>query len=311
MMDEKLREQVQRLQMLLKKPAVEKTEDDLLQMASLYRNLSAVLPELRSSIIRLEVERVVLMAHRYLSARKTPTKSFGEYVFRIWPASVFRSPYVRICTALFYLTFFTALITGYHSRSAAVSVIGEATLSQYEEMHSSGDQRFTTSMGFSTGFYIMNNLTLNLMVYGTGLLAGVGSVLLMLYNAVFLGTTIGYLLQSGARDGILNWIFGHAPFELTAIGMSAGAGLQTGLAFLNPGSRSRLHAMSQEGRRALPALLAALVLTLLAAFIEGFLAPSGIPRMIKMAVGAFSALFIILYFIVPSLRAGERTIESS
>lgn len=305
MSDEKRIEQARQLQLLLKKPPDQRTENDLLQVASLYRNLSAVLPDLRSEALRNEIERPVLEAHRYLSARNSQTSRAVDYLFRVLPVSVFRSPYVRFCTALFYISFFAASLGGYYSRPYAASVLGEATLSEYEEMHSSTERNFTTAMGFTgTGYYIVNNVTLDLLAYGTGLLAGIGSVFFTIYNGVFLGTTIGYLLQSGARDGILSWIFGHAPFELTAIGMSAGAGLQTGLAFLRPGNRSRLHAMSREGRRALPALLAALMLTFLAAFIEGFIAPLGIPVVFKIAVGAICALFMVLYFIVPSLRTG-------
>ncbi len=310
MSDEKRMKQAQQLRRLLKKPQSEKTEQDLLAIASLYRNLSATLPDLRSEALRLEVEGAVLEAHRFLNVKHTQ-KNTWKYLTQVFPRTVFQSPYVRFCTLLFYAIFFASTAGGYFSRSYATSVLGEATLHSYEEMHRNPERNFTTAAGFSgTGFYIMNNVTLDLMTYGTGLLAGVGSVFFLIYNAVFLGTSIGYLLQSEAAEGILNWIFGHAPFELTAIGMSAGAGLQTGLAFLRPGNCSRLHAMSREARRALPALVAALMLTFIAAFIEGFLAPLSVPLYWKMAVGVLCTVFLAVYFIIPWLRDGGMSEDS-
>ncbi|MBW7859316.1 MAG: stage II sporulation protein M, partial [Leptonema sp. (in: Bacteria)] len=130
------------------------------------------------------------------------------------------------------------------------------------------------------------------------------SIFFTLYNAISLGATIGFLLNSPAAEGIQSWIFGHAPFELTAIGFAAGAGLQTGLALLRPGNRSRIGAVQVEGRRALPALLTALLLTFTAAFIEGFIAPLSIPIQFKIAIGVVCAVFLLLYLIIPSFKAG-------
>jgi len=290
------------LSRLIDKPKFQKSKDDLLRIASIYRKLSYDLSSVNSSEVRHQIEIPLLKAHRFFNKSSL---SFGQiitYLFRILPVTVFRSGYVRLCVLLFYGLFFASMAGGYLSRGYAVSILGEATLQEYEQMHKSEDRQFSTAMGFvGSGYYIVNNMTLDIITYATGLLAGIGSLFYTVYNAVFLGATIGHLLQSSSRDAILSWIFGHAPFELTAIGMAAGAGLQTGLAFLNPKNRSRLSAMAIEAGRALPSIIAALLLTFAAAFIEGFIAPLSLPVYYKITIGVICSFFMVAYFVIPSM----------
>lgn len=297
------RTHVERLEALLKERRP--TPSVVLEMGVLYRSLSAALSV--SDHDRERIETVLLRAHRVLSAQSESARTVFGQMMRRMPVTVFNNPYVRFSVLLFYAVFFASAFGAYHSRDYAIAVLGEATLQQYQDMHEDPERHFTIGEGFSgTGYYIINNITLDLIGYATGLVAGLGSVFFTLYNGIFLGTTIGFLLQTPARDGILKWIFGHAPFELTAVGIGAGAGLQTGLAFLHPGGRTRMAALAEEGRAALPCLLAAVFLTGVAAFIEGFLAPLNLPIYYKVAVGVVCILFLVAYFVVPSLRRRGR-----
>lgn len=299
MREDQRRAHVERLEQLLRErrpgPA------SILEMGMLYRSLSAAVSV--SDHDRDRIEGTLLRAHRAISAPNEGARPALGSLMRRVPVTVFRNPYVRFSVLLFYTVFFASAAGAYLSRDYAVAVLGEATLQQYQEMHKDPERHFTLGEGFAgTGYYIVNNITLDLLGYATGLLAGLGSVFFTLYNGVFLGTTIGFLLQTEAREGILKWIFGHAPFELTAVGISAGAGLQTGLAFLQPGARSRMAALTEEGRAALPSLVAAVFLTGVAAFIEGFLAPLNIPVPYKIGVGVICLVFLVAYFVLPSLR---------
>lgn len=301
MNEEKSLSRARRLEELL--AAKQHSPSQILEMAGLYRFLSATLPDVRSEYLRRWIEAPLLRLHRLLGG---PGKGFVpaiEFLFRSLPVSAFRSATVRFCVLLFYAVFFASAVGGYLSRDYAVAVLGEATVDQYVEMHRDPERHFSAAQGFAgTGFYIVNNITLDLLGYATGLLAGIGSIFFTVYNGIFLGTSIGYLLQTDAREGILKWIMGHAAFELTAVGMSAGAGLQTGLAFLRPGHRTRTSAMAEEARAALPALLGAVLLTFVAAFIEGFIAPLNLPAVIKAGIGGICFLFLLAYFLIPSLK---------
>ncbi|HBS06839.1 MAG TPA: hypothetical protein DEA96_17850, partial [Leptospiraceae bacterium] len=95
----------------------------------------------------------------------------------------------------------------------------------------------------------------------------------------------------------------------TAIGLAAGAGMRTGFAFFSPGNLTRIRAVTEAGLRSVPALVADVILTFIAAFIEGFVAPSDLPTWVKGSIGGTCILILFLYFIVLGWRAhsGRKT----
>ena len=76
----------------------------------------------------------------------------------------------------------------------------------------------------------------------------------------------------------------HGPFELTAIVLSAGAGLRLGVSLLVTGGLSRLASLQKTAGEAMPLMGAAMALFFLAAMIEAFLSPSGAPYELKFGV---------------------------
>jgi hypothetical protein len=59
-----------------------------------------------------------------------------------------------------------------------------------------------------------------------------------------------------------------------------------------------LESLRAAGRESVPAIMVAVVLFMLAAFIEGFISPSGLPYTIKAFVAALSSGLLMFYFIV-------------
>ena len=103
------------------------------------------------------------------------------------------------------------------------------------------------------GHYILNNISIALRTFASGLLAGLGTLLVLLFNGVTIGA-----------------VAGHGAFELTAIVIAGGAGLQLGMKLLAPGRRSRLDALVDGGRIGARLCLGVAFMLLVAAFIEAF-----------------------------------------
>ena len=95
-----------------------------------------------------------------------------------------------------------------------------------------------------------------------------------------------------------HFVTAHGPFELTAILLSAAAGMRLGFALVLTGGLTRADSVRRAGTLAMPAMGAAIVLFLLAAFIEGFVSPSSLPYEVKAAVGAVSAGILMIYFVM-------------
>jgi len=289
---------------------------EILRFSRLYREVCTDLSLANAYNLPREtrdaLENLVARGHGNLYARPgSRWADIREFLFRRVPYIVYKDMYVRVCTLFFFVPFFLCALFAFESRKFAVQVAGEFTLFQYERMHS-GERNAQDDAGAAlsgTGYYIWNNVALNLLAFGMGALGGVGSLLIALFNAVYLGTIIGYLLSSPARDNIITWIAAHGPFELCAIGISAGAGLRIGYAFIAPEGRERLRAVMEEARFAVPVIFAGGILTACAAFLEGFIGPSSLELKYRAVIAALSFAFLIAYFIINGMlldRSGYR-----
>lgn len=144
------------------------------------------------------------------------------------------------------------------------------------------------------GVYILNNISIGLRTFASGLLAGIGTLLVLVHNGITIGAVAGHLQQAGAGDPFWRFVAGHAPLELTAIVIAGGAGLQLGHAVIAPGRRRRRDALVHAGVDGARLCLGVAVMLLLAAFVEAFWSSIGsIPAWGKYTVSAVLWLLVL------------------
>ena len=85
--------------------------------------------------------------------------------------------------------------------------------------------------------------------------------------------------------------------ELTAIVLSAAAGMRLGFSIVNTHGLTRRDALHQAGREVMPIAGAALLMFALAALIEGFLSPSPAPYVVKAGVCLLTSAILVFYFV--------------
>ena len=146
-------------------------------------------------------------------------------------------------------------------------------IAQMEKMYDPAADRLGRDSGGDWamfGHYIMNNISIGLRTFASGLLAGLGTVLVLLFNGITIGAVAGHLQHIGSGDPFWRFVVGHAPFELTAIVIAGGAGLQLGLRLLAPGRKRRIDALVDGGVIGAKLCLGVAFMLLVAAFIEAF-----------------------------------------
>ena len=154
------------------------------------------------------------------------------------------------------------------------------------------------------GFYIQNNVGIAFRCFATGILFGLGSVFFLLYNGVVIGATIGWVIHRGHGENILTFICGHAPFELTAICIAGGAGLQIGYALVRTGGRTRLGSLRAQAPAVGAIVGGAALMLVVAAGVEGFWSPSGLPAPVKWVAAGVFTLLVAAYLALAG-RRGE------
>jgi uncharacterized membrane protein SpoIIM required for sporulation len=156
------------------------------------------------------------------------------------------------------------------------------------------------------GFYIYNNISIAFRTFAGGMLGGVGSLLFLAYNAIALGVSAGHIINLGFGSTFFPFIIGHSSFELTAIILSAQAGLLLGYRFFVPQGLSRGASLRRAGRESLPIVSGAALLLVIAATIEAFWSSRHLMGAnIRYMAGALGWTLLILYFALAGRAKGR------
>lgn len=156
----------------------------------------------------------------------------------------------------------------------------------------------------TSGFIITNNIRVAILAFAGGMTAGILTIVLMVYNGFMLGIVGAVVGMDGAKTTLNFWAFvaPHGVFELTAIFISAGAGLVLAWALVNPGLLPRRIALREAGKEAVKLLLGVAAMLVVAGLIEGFFSPQNIPEKLKLTVAAVEAVLLCAYLALAGRR---------
>jgi uncharacterized membrane protein SpoIIM required for sporulation len=258
------------------------------------------------------LHRLVGRAHNQLyRSRKFELTKWTQMLLFDVPKMIFRDRCVQLMFCVFWGLFILSAYLAY-SKAAwpdfADQVLTHDGIQQLEEMYKSpidGSQRGGDENMMMAGFYTRHNTSIGLQCFAWGLLV-VPGMLVTMFNAISLGAAFGYMARPDVIEGenFFHFVTAHGPFELTAIVLSAGAGLRIGLSWMMPRGLSRYAALVKAGREAMPIMGAAMVMFFMAALIEGFLSPSGAPYWVKVLVAIVSSSLLAFYFVVLGFPRG-------
>jgi uncharacterized membrane protein SpoIIM required for sporulation len=251
------------------------------------------------------LHNLVGRAHnRLYRSQKYDLASWWNVMFHDAPQQIFRDPCVHVATLLFFGLFFISALIAWNPSVFPSYVQGVLGEEQIEGLETSFAEEIGTQGSFDTyammaGFYIRNNTGIGLQCFGFGPLI-LPTLYTLIYNAVVLGASFGYMARSDVEAGknFFEFVTAHGPFELSAIALSAGAGLRLGLGVLATAGFNRMASFKIQARRSLPVIAASATLFILAAFTEGFISPSPLPYALKALWAVMSSTAMMFYFVV-------------
>jgi uncharacterized membrane protein SpoIIM required for sporulation len=224
------------------------------------------------------VERLQqLMQRGHTLLYRTPAPQWQravEFLFADFPQLVrSQAAAMWVACALFVIPLVGIFVLLQYKPELIHMLLDPRQVAQMEKMYDPAADRLGRDSGTDWamfGHYIMNNISIGLRTFASGLLAGIGTVLVLLFNGITIGAVAGHLQQVGFGDPFWRFVVGHAPFELTAIVIAGGAGLQLGLKLLAPGRKRRIDALVDAGVIGAKLCLGVAFMLLVAAFIEAF-----------------------------------------
>jgi len=273
------------------------------RVASLYRVVCGDLMRARGARYTPDLiaylDRLVSRGHNAVyTSRSTRLPTFLRDVFFTFPQTLRKNwVFFALSCALFCIPLVVGLVGAYGSRDFATDVIPASQLQQMVDNYSTGfdEGRATGADTSMAGFYIRNNIGIAFRCFATGILFCLGSVFFLIYNGLVIGAVTGFVSAAGYGHNILTFMCGHAPFELTAILISGGAGLQMGWALVDTKGLTRVGSLRTAAPDLARLIVGAAFMLLIAAFIEGFWSPSSVPPPVKWAVATMLTLMVAGY----------------
>lgn len=144
---------------------------------------------------------------------------------------------------------------------------------------------------------LTNNILVTFMAFAYGALFGVGTLYVLITNALSIGGTLGVCYKTNPEFGnsLVTFMVGHGVIELSCIFFCAGAGMMLGYALVNPGDLTRAEALKKRGLEAVRVVFGAACLLVIAGIIEGFLSPSNLPPIVKFGTGILTGILMYSY----------------
>ena len=280
-------------------------------IVQLYVEVSGHLAEVQTAYRDAELEAylsgVVQRAHALIYGTRPRTgrgllAAFGARYLEAVRTTV---PYIGVAAAIMVIVTAAAAIWVAGSHGARAGLLSPAAREAIA--HATSRRRDMGAPAALSTEILLNNVQVAILAFATGILFGVGTVYILVQNAVSLGVLAGAFTAAGRPGVFWSLILPHGLLELTAICIAAGAGLRVGWSLVDPGDRPRSTALREETSAALRVLVGVVPAFVLAALIEGFLTGT-VPPAVELAVGAVVWVLYVGFVFGPALLADRRPV---
>ena len=144
----------------------------------------------------------------------------------------------------------------------------------------------------------INNIKVALMAFAYGIMFGIGSLYIMMQNAIMLGSFQYFFYEKGLLWESVRTIWIHGTFEISVIIIAGCSGLVLGNGMLFTGTYTRLESFKRGVINGLKILISTIPFFILAGLLEGFVTRhTEMPDWLAILIIG-SSLFIIIYYYV-------------
>ena len=235
------------------------------------------------------LERLVTEARQSVYATEPRRRSLrGFLATGYWQRILERPLLLGLGVALLFGPMALAAVWAVDDPAAALGIVPVEFQGAADPSAGSGDLAPGEEAALSSEIYT-NNIQVTFLAVAGGVLLGLASAALTIFNGGFIGALLGLTIENGSFDVLLRFILPHGLLELTCIAVSCMAGLRLGWSIVDPGPLTRGASLRREARRAIEIVLGTMPWLVLAGLIEGFVSPREPPLAVSAAVGITAA----------------------
>lgn len=143
-----------------------------------------------------------------------------------------------------------------------------------------------------------NNIRVSFNVFALGVLAGVGTIMMLIMNGTMLGGFQFFFYDKGVFLESVVTVWQHGTIEILSIIIAGAAGIVLGKGFIAPGSYPRMQSFQLAARKGIIMMIAIMPFIVIAAFIEGYITRlTGAPLLFRVGMIVLSLLVMFGYFV--------------
>jgi uncharacterized membrane protein SpoIIM required for sporulation len=278
-------------------------------LCRLYRHVAIDLSRARADAddpaLVSYLNHLVARAHgRVYSSRRVELGVVWDFLTRGFARVVRRrAGAILLSAGLFLLATLASFLAVTHDPELAYALFDENII-EYENIRLERQQgeykgNFTFDVSASPLVAVLiigNNVRVAFFAFALGALGCLPGVLLLVFNGRMLGTLGGVVWNHGYLFDFSALILTHGILELTAICISAAAGLLLGWALVAPGEQTRRQALATASRDAMALVVGAALMLVVAGVIEAHVTPH-FGKPVRLAVAGASLVLMLLYFL--------------
>ncbi len=238
----------------------------------------------------------------YRKKNRFDISSLVDFYQNTLPRELLRNKWALIISAV---VFISAMSIGWLSSADDPgflrSVLGDSYVEMTEENITIGDPMAVYKKANQVDMFLgitVNNIRVAINAYVLGLLFSIGSIVILIFNGVMLGSFQQFFHAEGLLMTSTLTIWIHGTLEISAIIIAGSAGIILGQGALLPGTLRRWTSFRIKARQSLNILLSTVPLFIVAGFLEGFVTRmTDWPDFVKVLI-ILTSLFVILYIYV-------------
>ncbi len=286
--------------------------DEVLELGELYRVTTSDLAIARRDhprdVVTDRLNDLVAAGHALVySEAPTSARRFRRFVLHDVPATVRAGlPFTLVALAALLLPALVSYAAGVLAPDVAATALSEEAKEHLAERRP-GSEIPLEMRPIAGPLIVTNNVRVAVVSFAGGVTGGVLTLLVLVLNGAALGATFAVLQGTGGADALLTFVLAHGFLEISAIVLSAGAGLQIAWAMLHPGDLRRRDALRLAGERSIRILLLCVAVLCVAGTIEAFISPTLLPVWTKLLVGTVTGGALWSYVLLVGRRSAAAT----
>ena len=156
----------------------------------------------------------------------------------------------------------------------------------------------------------INNIRVSLYAFVLGIFLGLGTIYIIMQNAIMLGSFQYFFYEKGLRWESVRTIWLHGTIEISVIIVAACAGLVVGRSILFPGTYTRLTSFVQGVKAGLKIVISTIPFFIAAGFLEGFVTRhTEMPDWLAILIISLSLALILFYYVFYPIRLNKKELH--